>query len=135
MDIFIEETLNPEEYSSLLLAYIGDAVFDLYFRIKILKLEKTQVRLAHKQVVDIVNARNQSEIIAKITPYLTEKDLEIVKKARNKKIVSHPKNVTMNEYRYATALEALLGYYFIKKDLKNLKRIFKLIDTILEYDR
>jgi len=119
--------IDPEDYSPHLLAYIGDVIFELFFRYKIIKEEKYQVRNAHRKVVDIVNAKKQAEIIEKIIPYLNEEEIAIVKKARNKKFSSHPKNVSMAEYRYATALEALLGYYFLKQDYDTLSKLFSYI--------
>jgi len=123
--------LEPNEYSPHLLAYIGDVIFELFFRYKIIKDEKFQVRKAHRKVVNIVNAKTQSEIIEKISPHLNEEQSAIVKKARNKKFTSHPKNVSMAEYRYATALESLLGYYFLKQDYDTLTRLFHLIEDSL----
>jgi 23S rRNA maturation mini-RNase III len=86
----------------------------------------------NNEVVDIVNAKKQAEIIDKISQFLNEEELAIVKKARNKKFSSHPKNVTMAEYRYATALEALLGHFFLIQDYDTLSRLFELIEESLE---
>ncbi|MDD2716377.1 MAG: ribonuclease III domain-containing protein [Candidatus Wallbacteria bacterium] len=132
MNLF--QKYDPDEYSPLILAYIGDAVFDLYFRMKVISSEKFQTRFAHKKVVSIVNGKRQASFLKKMLPLLTEQELDIVRRARNKKITSHPKGVAMADYRHATSLEALLGYYFLLKDEENLKRLFQMMETILVQD-
>ncbi|MDD5091800.1 MAG: ribonuclease III domain-containing protein [Candidatus Wallbacteria bacterium] len=126
--------IMPGDYSPLLLAYVGDAVYDLFFRMRALQEERYQVRVCHTNVVGFVNARKQCQLLRRISPHLTPEELEIIRRARNKKIPTHPKGSTMAEYRQATALECLIGHYFLLQDFDNLERIFGLIMAEAELD-
>lgn len=120
-------SLDPEQYSPLILAYIGDAVMELYFRMNLLENEKHEVRMVHRRVVETINAKNQCRILKLLTPHLSTEESEIIRKTRNKKMNSHPKSVTMVEYRHATALEALFGWHFMKQNFERLSELFELV--------
>lgn len=116
--------VNVKNISPLTLAYIGDAVFELYVRNKIIKENyQLSVDSLHQLSVGHVNASSQSSIIHSIWDHLNDEEKWIVKKGRNAKSASTPKNADVVKYRYATGYEALLGYLFLKDDIQRLTEI------------
>ena len=128
-NVFLEVNLSNNEineYSPLVLAYVGDAVFELFIRTKIVLQKKLSVHNLHLNSVQYVKAKAQCEIIKKIKPLLLNEELDIVRRGRNTKTGSVPKNTDISEYRYATGFEALIGFLYLKKDFKRLKEILEM---------
>lgn len=117
--------LDPEEYSPLALAYIGDAVYDVIIRQRVMALGNASVNKMHKLTSSHVAAAAQAELIKKLKPYLTEKEISVYKRGRNAKSGSVAKNQSMADYRHATGFEALIGYLYLKKETD---RIYELLD-------
>jgi ribonuclease-3 family protein len=106
---------SPEEtgkLSSLGLAYVGDAVFELYIRLRICKQGRLTASGMHGFTVDHVNAHAQSAYAEKLLPILSAEELSVYKRGRNAKVHNVPKNADTSEYHSATGLEALIGYLF-----------------------
>ncbi len=123
---------DPGSASALSLAYIGDAVFELYIRSRITAEHVNfPVDRLHRKVVSYVKASSQSNIIHGIWECLTEKEKRAVKKGRNTKSGSSPKNAAVVDYRYATGYETLLGYLFVKGDIHRLMEILNMSYDIL----
>lgn len=96
---------------SLELAYMGDAIYDLYVRERLLK-KGGRVQAMHREAIKLVCAHAQSAALGKIEGGLTEAEAGVVRRARN----AHqkpPKNADPGEYHRATALEALIGYLYL----------------------
>lgn len=121
-----EKTLS--EYSPLVLAYIGDAVFELLVRTKVVSSGLGRIKDIHLQTVDIVKAENQANIIRQIYDNLTEDEQDIVRRGRNTRS-NPPKNADMQAYRMSTGFEALLGYLYLKGDEE---RLLGLVNQVLE---
>jgi len=122
-------------YSPAQLAYAGDAVYELLVRSHILNNYDFNLNKMHKLSVRYVKADAQAYIINKLKEELSEEELRIVKRGRNAKITSSPKNVDYMNYRYATGFEALLGYLFLNNNIDRLLYIFnKVIEIIDEKD-
>ena len=103
------------QYSPLVLAYVGDAVFELAVRTHIAGNGPRRIRDLHHKAVATVNADNQADIIRHIGTELNEEELDIVRRGRNTR--SHPpKNADVQSYRMSTGFEALLGYLYLKGD-------------------
>lgn len=107
-------------YSPLVLAYMGDAVYELVIRTVLVKRTNMQVQRLHKKASSLVKAEAQAELIERIMPLLTEEELTIYKRGRNAKSYTKAKNATMLNYRKATGMEALTGYLYLKKDTERL---------------
>ena len=105
------ENVNPNELSSLSLAYIGDAVWECKVREALLSKKFHHSKFV-VEVKKHVNAKAQNIIYNDIIGSADEKDYEVAKRARNTNIKSYPKSCTPAEYRNATAFEALVGYYY-----------------------
>lgn len=119
MNSFIpRETLDrlnnlSHEFSPLVLAYIGDSVFEMYVRTMLLKDSNKPVNDFHQTACSIVCAKNQCELINKLLKFLTEEETAVFKRGRNAKSATVPKHSSVSDYRKATGFEALLGYLFI----------------------
>ncbi|PSO48423.1 MAG: ribonuclease III [Cyanobacteria bacterium SW_9_44_58] len=106
------ENLPPlEQISPAGLAYIGDAVYELYVRLYYL-LPPKHIADYHQLVVAEVRAENQAQQLQALIPYLTESEQEIVKRGRNA-AAKPPRRLSAQVYQQATSLETLVGYLFL----------------------
>lgn len=117
---------KPELLNPLVLAYIGDAVYEVYVRVYIAKKGEIKTNTLHKASISFVSAHAQSDILDEIENSLTEEELNIVRRGRNAHSNTIPKNASIADYKKATAFEALIGYLFLKNDIKRLEEIIKL---------
>ncbi len=119
------------EINSLVLAYLGDTIYENYVRRYLINQGIAHVDELQKSAVKYVSAKNQAAYLQQMIDqgFLSSEELEIVKRARNYKTTSHPKNCDIVTYKYATGLEALIGYL----DLNNQHdRILEIMNFILE---
>lgn len=115
------------EFSPLIFAYLGDAVYEVFIRTFVVaNNNNVPVFKLHKCSTSYVKAKAQSDIIHKILENLTDDEKDIVRRGRNAKSATIPKNADVTEYKYATGLESLLGYLYLKKDNKRLMEILKM---------
>ncbi|GFI62045.1 mini-ribonuclease 3 [Clostridiales bacterium] len=105
--------VSPKELSPLVLAYIGDAVYELLARTRAIALGNAPVNKMNLRARGIVNAKSQCETYFKIKDKLTEEEEAVFKRGRNANSYTHPKNMDINDYRHASGLEALFGYLFL----------------------
>lgn len=118
-------------YSPAQLAYAGDAVYELLVRSHIIHNNDINVNKMHKLSVNFVKANSQAYVIGVLEDELTEEEKRIVKRGRNAKITSSPKNAEMMEYRYATGFEALFGYLYLSNDINRLMTLFNRAVSII----
>ena len=118
--------VNPREYSSLALAHIGDAVFEVLVRLTVLTDGNAPVNKLHKKARDIVNAKAQAEMYYRIKDVLTEEEEGVFRRGRNTKSFTVPKNADLMDYRHATGLEALFGYLYLKGEKVRMVELFRL---------
>ena len=97
--------LNP-----LVLAYIGDAVYELNIRTKVIDKGNIKTSNMHRRSIEYVRAKSQAAALDRIMASLTETELDLIRRARNTHSLTVPKNADLEEYKKATALEALVGY-------------------------
>ena len=121
-------------YSPAQLAYAGDAVYELLVRSHIIRNHDTNVNKMHRLSVKFVRADAQARLVSCLEDELTEEEKRIVKRGRNAKVTSSPKNAEMMNYRYATGFEALLGYLYLSNELDRLMELFGRIIEIIEKD-
>lgn len=122
-------------YSPAQLAYAGDAVYELLVRSYVLNNHDISLNKMHRLTVRFVKAEAQAYIVSKLTDELSEEEKKIVKRGRNAKVTSSPKNVDFMDYRYATGFEALFGYLYLNNNIDRLMYIFdKIIEIIIEKD-
>ena len=111
------------ELSPLTWAYIGDAVYELYIRKKLINETKLKPHKLHIESIKHVKASAQAETLRKIEENLTDEEKEIVRRARNTKNHHLPKNANVNDYMHSTAFEGLIGYLYLTKQEKRLEEI------------
>lgn len=125
------EDVNPDRAPALVLAYIGDAVYEILVRQHLMESGITKVKELHREAVKFVNAGTQARVVHALENRLTEEEQKVVKRGRNAKSGSPPKNTPVVTYRYGTALEALFGYLYLKDEKERLAEIFELVKTIV----
>lgn len=112
--------------SPLVLAYIGDTVYETYIReYLITKNINKKVNDLHKSAVKYVKAKAQATIMHEIEEQLTEEELRIFKRGRNQKSHTSPKNADIIDYKHATGFEALIGYLHLGKEKERLEYIIE----------
>lgn len=116
-------------YSPLALAYIGDGVYELVIRTKVIHKGSTQVNKMHKKSASLVKAETQANLFKVLEEELTEEEITVYKRGRNAKSVTVAKHATMIDYRMATGFEALVGYLYITE---RFERMITLISHGLE---
>ena len=127
-----ENLVTPaDSYSPLALAFLGDAVFEIYVREHILALANSSVDSLHRKAVKFVKASAQCEIYDAMEYLLTEKEIKIFKRGRNAKSNSKAKSSTVAEYKKATGFETLLGYLHINKQFDRIKY---LLDNSIKFE-
>ena len=122
---------KPELINSLTLAYLGDAIYEVYVRNYLINKNISKVNELQKNAVKYVSAKGQCNYLNLMieNSFLTEKEIEIVKRARNHKSHSQPKNTDIITYKQATGLEALIGYLYLSN---NNDRINDIMNYIFE---
>lgn len=124
MDRF-QQNIEYRQLNSLALAYMGDAVYDVYIRHHLLQSGKTKPHRLHKEAIRYVSAKAQAAILKKMVEenFLTNEELAVMKRGRNAKSGTIPKNTDVQTYRYSTAFEAVLGWVFLAKDNERLDQL------------
>ena len=123
MSIEGKQQLSPEQYSPLTLAYIEDAIYEIYIRTMIVTRANAPVHLLHEKSSALVRAGKQSEIVGILEPLFTEKERQVYHRGRNAKAYTKAKNAGILEYRRATGLEAVMGYLYLKGDLDRIREL------------
>ena len=123
MSIEGKQQLSTEQYSPLTLAYIGDAIYEIYIRTMIVTRANAPVHLLHEKSSALVRAGKQSEIVGILEPLFTEKERQVYHRGRNAKAYTKAKNAGILEYRRATGLEAVMGYLYLKGELDRIREL------------
>lgn len=115
--------------SPLQLAYIGDSVYELLVR-TYLVTKGISVKDLHKATTNYVKAKAQAKFAHELEEKLTEKEKLIIKKGRNAKSNTSPKNTDIIDYKYATGFECLFGYLYLMNQDERIKELFEEIKNI-----
>ena len=116
-----------ELMSPLTWAYIGDAVYELFIRNKLIDETNLKPHKLHIEAIKYVKAKSQAEKLSEIYEMLTDEEKDIVRRGRNTQNHHLPKNANVQEYMYSTAFEALIGYLYLTKQNARLKEILNKI--------
>ena len=121
--------MNLLEVNVLVLAYMGDTVYEDYIRKYLINKGIGNVNDLQTEALKYVSAINQAKFLTEMIDnnYLTEKELDIVKRARNYKTTSHPKSCDIITYKHATGLEALIGYLYLDNNIERVNEIMNFI--------
>ena len=109
----------------LTLAYMGDAIFEIFVREHLIRQAQTNVHDLHRRTVSYVNAAAQARMVSALTEHLTPEEADMVRRGRNQKSGTIPKNADPSEYRYATGFETLLGWLYYKNQTERLMTIMQ----------
>lgn len=120
------DTLTPNEVAPLILAYIGDAVYEVIVRTIEISKGNRQVNKINKDSTKLVNAKAQAAMIDILEDKLSEEELTIYKRGRNAKANTSAKNASIRDYRKATGFEALIGYLFLSHREDRMLELVKL---------
>jgi len=114
------------------LAFIGDAVFNLFIRERLIMNKKGTSHQLHILATDYVKASSQSKISKALMDSFTEEEAYIFRRGRNAKSTTIPKNAEVQDYKYATGFEALLGYLYLTKQNERLYQLMEQAADIIE---
>ncbi|MEG9298766.1 Mini-ribonuclease 3 [Mangrovibacillus sp. Mu-81] len=123
------EQIDAKQINALALAYMGDAVYETYVRQFLLTKGKIKPNQLHRAATNYVSAKAQAAILKKLfeEDRLTDEEVSIVKRGRNAKSGSVPKNTDVQTYNHSTAFEALIGYLFLLNRTERLEELIKII--------
>lgn len=117
------------EVNVLVLAYLGDTIYENYVRRYLIDKGIGNVNDLQSESIKYVSAKNQANYIKEMIDkkFFSEEELDIIKRARNYKTTSHPKNCDIVTYKYATGLEALIGYLELENNKERINSIMNYI--------
>ena len=118
------EEQNPKLLSPLTLAFVGDGVYELLVRKRIVEAGSMPPKKLNAHKVEMVRASDQAAVYDGLEPLLTEDERDMLKRGRNAHTGSVPKNAQMADYRKATGVEALFGFLYLKGDWERLYFLF-----------
>lgn len=122
----------PDQMHPIALAYIGDAVFEVFIRQYVLARPNHRPDHLHKQATRFVAAKAQAKLLGELLPALTDEELAVVKRGRNAKSGSAPKSADILEYRQSTAFECLIGYLYYAQKTERLTELLMLVVREIE---
>ena len=117
------------EINALVLAYLGDTIYENYVRRFLISKSISNVNDLQSESIKYVSAKSQAKFLLELIDrnYFTEEEMNVIRRARNYKNNSHPKNCDVVTYKYATGLEALIGYLDLTYQKDRIDEIMKLI--------
>lgn len=113
------------------LAYLGDAIYEVYIRDNLIRCGIAKVEELQKHAVEYVSAKGQAKILTTLLDdnVLSEEEIEVVKRGRNYKRATHPRNTDIITYKLSTGFEALIGYLYLTNNLDRLNEILGMIEV------
>lgn len=105
------------------LAYIGDAVYELYIRTYVMHQYKTHVNALNKKSITFVKASSQAEVVQHLKPILTDQEWSVVLRGRNMKTSTPAKNASLKDYKWATGWEALIGALYLREETDRMEAL------------
>ncbi|WHY97779.1 Mini-ribonuclease 3 [Peribacillus simplex] len=122
-----DSKVDAKMLNSLALAYIGDAVYETYIRHHLIQKGAVKPNLLHKKATSFVAAKAQNKIIHFFleSDWLSEEEAAVVRRGRNAKSGTVPKNTDVQTYRYSTAFEALIGFLYLSGRKERMEELIK----------
>lgn len=121
--------MDTKEINVLVLAYLGDTIYENYVRRFLINSGIANVNDLQKKAVSFVSAPNQAKFVTKMLDdnFLNSDEIDVFKRARNYKSTSHPKSCDIITYKFATGLEAIIGYLDFENKKERINEIMKFI--------
>ena len=119
--------MDTRNTNVLVLAYLGDAIYELYVRDYLINKGISKIKNLHKEAINYVSATNQAKFLklALENNFFNQEEIDIIYRARNHKEAHKPKSTDIITYKYATGLEALIGFLYLEKRQKRIEEIMK----------
>ena len=120
--------IDTKNRNVLVLAYIGDAVYETYIRTCLINKSYSKVNELYKESIKYVSAKAQAEFIKQLLDnnFFKDEEIDIIKRARNHKSHNN-KSTDIVTYKNATSLEAIIGYHYLNKNEERVKEIMSFI--------
>ncbi|QOR66748.1 Mini-ribonuclease 3 [Cytobacillus suaedae] len=129
-----EQRLDIIQINSLALAYMGDAVYDTHIRHHLLLKGAVKPNQLHNKAKNYVSAKAQARVLHALfdEDFFSEEEQAVIRRGRNAKSGTVPKNTDVQTYRYSTAFEALIGFHFLHKNEDRVLEIITKAISIIE---
>ncbi len=125
-EAFALKDVDIRSYSPLVLAYIGDGIYELVIRSLLVGHGNAHASTLHKKASSLVNAAAQSAMTGRIKEQLTKEEQQIFRRGRNANTATMAKHASVSDYRRATGFEALMGYLYLSGQTERLLELVKL---------
>ena len=129
---YLDEILKKDEsqinmMSPLTWAYVGDSVYELYVRVYLASTTNLNPHKMHVESIKYVKAGAQAKAVKELIDnnFLSDEEIDIVRRGRNTQNHHLPKNASLEDYSYSTGFEALIGYLFLNKKEERVKEIIE----------
>lgn len=124
--------MNVKSINTTTLAFMGDAIYEVYIRKHVISLGEPGADRLHKMAVKYVRAESQAKSIKAMLEELSPEETGIVRRARNRKSATKPKNVDYMTYKWATAFEALIGHLGLSENKERMEEIIRRAMDIID---
>jgi len=128
----VKSSLQVKQLSPLVLAWIGDSVFDLFIRCRLVMKKSGSAHKLHVKAISYVSAEAQSRIVNTLYERFNDEEKAIFKRGRNSKSATIPKHAGVLDYKRATAFEAVLGYLHLCGKKERLNELLSIAADIIE---
>ena len=124
---------DVRQINTTALAFMGDAVYEVYVRKHVMETGQTNADRLHQMAVPYVRAKGQAQAVkTMLTGFLSEEESALVRRARNSRTISKPKNADIIDYKMATAFEALIGFLYLSGEESRLEEVMAEAVRIIE---
>ncbi|SKB58899.1 ribonuclease-3 family protein [Lachnospiraceae bacterium] len=117
------EESRLKTYSPQTFAYLGDAVYSLFMRNRVVQRGNCPAKKLHKATIVYVSANAQEAAIDGLLSVLTEEERDIYERGKNTRVETHAKNASLKTYHKATGMECLVGWLYLKGDKERLEEL------------
>ncbi len=129
----IKNEIDIHEHSATTLAFLGDAVFEVLVRTRLVCQTRLTPSKLHAQAVKVVSAKAQYNALKLIQPMLTQEETAVMRRGKNTAKTTAAKNALPLHYSFATGLEAVFGYLYLKNEKDRIQELFNIIwDNVFE---
>ena len=124
---------DVRQINTTALAFMGDAVYEVYVRKHVMETGQTNADRLHQMAGPYVRAKGQAQAVkTMLTGFLSEEESGLVRRARNRRTISKPKNADIIDYKMATAFEALIGFLYLSGEESRLEEVMAEAVRIIE---
>ncbi|AOM84583.1 Mini-ribonuclease 3 [Salisediminibacterium beveridgei] len=131
----LNETVSePEQLNALALAYLGDGVFDVYIRYRLISQGQVRPNQLHRRATKYVSAKAQAAILDHLQErgLLAEDEAAVVRRGRNAKPGTVPKHTAQHIYHMSTAFEALIGFLYLTGREERMDELVQIAVDLIE---